>query len=605
MNENKNLILAISLSMLVLIAWPFINAAINPPPPPPSAQPQSGQNQSGQNQAGQLQSGQQQTQQGLAGDGAGVPGISESVGAPDSGGISEQQALAEAPRIKIDTPRLHGSINLQGARFDNLTLADYRQTLEDESPEIELLLPSGSETPYFVQYGWSAADGLAVPDSNTLWSADSDVLSPGVPVTLSWTSPENVTFQQVLTIDENYMIAVSQRVVNGSAGEITIAPFSRVYRAGLPETVNFYILHEGLIGVFDGVLEEWDYSDLEDEPGRRTEFLTEGGWMGITDKYWLVALIPNQASNVKSTFLQTGVVQPQFHVNYLLDTQTIAPDGQNTYDSHFFAGAKETNLLDQYSDTLGVANFDLAVDFGWFYFLTKPFFYALDFLNNLLGNFGLAILAFTVVIKIIFFPLANKSYKSMSKMKLLQPKLVEMRERLGDDKMKMQQEMMALYKKEQVNPLSGCLPILVQIPVFFALYKVLFVAIEMRHAPFFGWIEDLSAPDPLGLLTLFGLIPWDVPGILQLVNIGIWPIIMGFTMWFQQKLNPPPADPIQARIFAIMPFMFTFLLGGFAAGLVIYWAWNNALSILQQYIIMRRMGVAIGGGKIEDQNKSS
>lgn len=593
MDEKKNLILAITLSMLVLIAWPFINTAFFPPPPAP---PQTTQN----GQTGVTGNGQQvQTS-----DAVNVPGLTESVSGTNTA-LSTEDALATAPRLKIDTPRLHGSINLQGARFDHLTLADYRQTIDEGSPEIELLLPTGSSNPYFVQYGWIGSEGVTVPDGNAVWTADASVLSPDQSVTLSWTSPENIVFQQVLTIDENYMIAVSQRVVNGTEAEISVTPFSRIYRAGLPELENFYILHEGLIGVFNGILEEWDYSDLEDEPGRRTEFLSTGGWMGITDKYWLVALVPDQSSNVKSRFLQTGVVQPQFHVNYQLDASRVAPGAVSVYDSHFFAGAKETRLLDRYAETMGVVNFDLAIDFGWFYYLTKPFFYALDYLNNLLGNFGLAILAFTVLIKILFFPLANKSYKSMSKMKLLQPKLVEMRERLGDNREKLQSEMMNLYKEEKVNPLSGCLPILVQIPVFFALYKVLFVAIEMRHAPFFGWIEDLSAPDPLGILTLFGLIPWDVPAILVLFNIGIWPIVMGATMWFQQKLNPPPADPMQARIFAIMPFMFTFLLGGFAAGLVIYWAWNNALSILQQYIIMRRMGVAIGGGKIEDKPKSS
>ncbi|MBO6834770.1 MAG: membrane protein insertase YidC [Alphaproteobacteria bacterium] len=599
MNDSKNLILAIGLSALILFGWPYIQEALFPSPPAP---PQVAQN---------TQGVQQPTAGGQTG--AVTPGVDDGVptgaadmAAPVLDSVTREQALEQAPRIAIETPRLTGSINLRGARVDDLTLKGYRQTIDEDSALIDLLEPSGSPKPYLVQFGWVPAEGLEVPNGDTLWTADGETLTPDTPVTLSWTNDAGVTFEQVFSIDRNYMVTVTQRLTNGTDTALAPQTFGRIFRSGVPKLENFYILHEGLIGVFDGVLEERDYDEMADKANGTERFTTTGGWMGITDKYWLVALVPDQANAVQATFRRTPrTAEGQYHVNFVNDPQSVAPGTSAETTGRFFAGAKETTLLDKYGEDLGITNFDLAVDFGWFYFLTKPIFYAIHWLHGILGNFGLAILALTVAIKLAFFPLANKSYKSMSKMKLLQPKIVEMRERLGDDKQKLQQEMMELYKKEKVNPLSGCLPILVQIPVFFALYKVLFVTIEMRHAPFYGWIEDLSAPDPLGLLTGFGLIDWQVPAWLILFNIGLWPIIMGFTMWFQQKLNPPPADPIQQRIFGLMPIFFTFILGGFPAGLVIYWAWNNSLSILQQYVIMRRMGVAIGGGRIEDSDKKS
>ncbi len=588
MNDKKNVVMAIALSMLVLLGWPLIQAEFFPAPPPP---PQTTQSQS------QPQTSPSPGQSSaVPGEEAGIPSIPGAGETTTDPAVSRDQALTRAPRVYIDTPRLSGSINLRGARIDDLILKDYHQTIQDGSPMIDLLQPSGGDNPYFAQFGWTATDGLEVPTGEAVWSADGTTLSPETPVTLTWANPAGVVFEQVLAIDRNFMFTVTQRVVNTTDATVTAVPYGRIFRASKPETENFYILHEGLLGVFNGKLEERDYGDLEDEPGRQESFATTGGWMGITDKYWLVALVPDPQASVTSTFLETRANAPQYHVNYVMDLDSI-PAGQTAeHTGRLFAGAKETTLLDRYGEEIGITNFDLAVDFGWFYFLTKPIFYAIHWLNGVLGNFGLAILVLTIGIKIAFFPLANKSYRSMSKMKLLQPKIVEMRERVGDDKQKLQQEMMALYKKEKVNPLAGCLPVLVQIPVFFALYKVLFVTIEMRHAPFFGWIQDLSAPDPLGMLTLFGLIDWTVPGILVIFNIGLWPLIMGFTMWFQQKLNPPPADPIQQKVFALMPIFFTFILGTFPAGLVIYWAWNNSLSILQQYIIMRKMGVAIGGG---------
>lgn len=595
MNEDtRNMVLAIALSIFVLIGWNVLQPVFFPPPPAP---PISETAQSGD-------AGVPSAANAPAGDAAGVPTVSGgAISADGTVEATREDALALAPRVTIDTPRIRGSINLRGGRFDDLILSDYRQELDDESPPIELLLPTGGDRPYFAQFGWAGQDGLTVPDGQTVWQADGTLLAPGSPVTLRWTNPEGVTFVQALSVDENYMFSVDQRIENGASTTVTAAPYGRIFRSETPETLGFYILHEGLIGVFDGVLEERDYDDIAEEPGGQEAFATTGGWMGITDKYWLVALIPDQSISVQSTFRHTGRAGNQYHVNYLSPLISVDPGASAAQASNLFAGAKETILLDGYRDDLGITNFDLAVDFGWFYFLTKPIFYAIHWLNEVLGNFGLAILALTVGIKILFFPLANKSYRSMSKMKLVQPKIVELREKYGDDKQKLQQEMMEIYKKEKVNPLAGCLPVLVQIPVFFALYKVLFVTIEMRHAPFYGWIDDLSAPDPTGILELFGMVPWEVPALLAILNIGLWPIIMGLTMWAQQKLNPPPADPIQQRIFALMPIFFTFILGGFPAGLVIYWAWNNTLSILQQYVIMRRMGVAIGGGKIEEKSE--
>ena len=589
MNENnRNLALAIGLSMLVLFGWPFLQAHFFPAPPKPV----------------QTQSSSSGTSSSTTGEQAGIPGVPGTGDANSNGIMSRDEALTQSPRITINTPRLRGSLNLKGARLDDLILNDYRQTIEDSSPNIDLLQPTGSLNPYFAQFGWTGEAGLEVPNSDTIWTADRQQLDIGQPVTLSWTNAAGVRFEQVISLDQNFMFTVDQRVINNSGDTISATPYGRIFRGDQPETLGFYILHEGLIGVFDGALQERNYDDMPDEPGMKESFTTTGGWMGITDKYWLVALVPDQQDTVTGTFRQTGTADPQYHVNYITTPQAIAPGDTMERTGRVFAGAKETTLLDSYSESLNITNFDLAVDFGWFYFLTKPIFYVIHWLNSVLGNFGLAIIGMTTLFKIFLFPLAQKSYKSMSKMKLLQPKIVEMRDRAGDDKQKLQQEMMALYKKEKVNPLAGCLPVLVQIPIFFSLYKVLFVTIEMRHAPFFGWIHDLSAPDPLGMLTLFGLVPWDVPTLLHIVNIGPWPLIMGFTMWFQQKLNPPPADPIQAKIFGLMPIFFTFILGGFPAGLVIYWAWNNSLSILQQYVIMRQMGVAIGGGKIETSDSS-
>lgn len=588
-NENKkNLILAIVISISILFGWTIFVEG-----------PRQEKRQA-QEQARQEQLQAEQEAKGTAGGntapelGAEIPDGLQSVEAFPK---SRDASLEAAPRVTITSPLITGSLSLRGARIDDLTLVDYRETIEEDSPNIVLLHPTGSENPYYAEFGWLSKSS-DMPTNTTVWTADRTELSPGNPVTLSWTSDAGLTFEQVISLDDDYLFTVTQRVRNGSGGDTALSPYGLISRSGTPDILGFYILHEGLIGVFDETLKEVDYDDLLEEGIERQN--TTGGWLGITDKYWLTALVPDQTKNVRTSFIARapGGVE-KYQADFITDSVVVASGESYEMTSRLFAGAKITTLLDQYQQDYGIVNFDLAVDFGWFYWLTKPIFYMIHWLNEVLGNFGLAILALTVGIKLIFFPLANKSYRSMSKMKLLQPKLVEMKERYGDDRQQMSAAMMELYKKEQVNPLSGCLPILVQIPVFFSLYKVLFVTIEMRHAPFFGWIHDLSAPDPLGLLTLFGTVPWEVPAMLAIVNIGIWPIIMGLTMYAQQKLNPAPTDPVQARVFMMLPFFFTFLLGTFPAGLVIYWAWNNFLSIVQQYVIMRRMGVAIGGGKAE------
>lgn len=588
-DDKRNMVLAIVLSLVVLFGWQFLSDKFFPPAPAPVQQQSSSENTADQPIVGATIDST----------------LPETAGEAVQSIRSRSDVLTDTQRVSISTPRLEGSISLKGARIDDLTLLDYTETVDPDSPKIVLLEPSGSARPYLAQFGWIGGEGTTTPGVDAVWTTDNTTLTPDSPVTLSWTSPEGAVFQQVISLDKDYLFSVEQRVRNESGQPLTLVPYGRVFRTGTPDILGFYILHEGLIGVFNETLSEVDYDDLLEDG--KIEQSTTGGWLGITDKYWLVALVPDQTIPVQTTFNtpKSANAVPRFQADFVADSVTIPAGGDHTMQSRLFAGAKKTTLLDRYAEEYGITNFDLAIDFGWFYFLTKPIFYAIHWLNEVLGNFGLAILALTVGIKAVFFPLANKSYKSMSKMKLLQPKMVELKERYGDDRQKLQMEMMALYKNDKVNPLSGCWPIMVQIPVFFALYKVLFVTIEMRHAPGLMWINDLSAPDPFGVLTLFGLIDWQVPALLSVVNIGAWPLIMGFTMWFQQKLNPAPADPIQAKVFAIMPIFFTFILASFPAGLVMYWAWNNSLSILQQWVIMKRMGVAIGGGKSSDKKSDS
>lgn len=532
--------------------------------------------------------------------GAGAPVAGQPAAARS---ISRAAIVSAEPRIKITTDRVIGSIRLKGGLIDDLTLLNYRQTLEKDSENIVMLSPLGTENPYYAQFGWtSTTTGVTLPNADTVWNTDRSTLSVGQPVTLRWTNPEGIEFAQVISIDENFMFAVDQRITNNGKQTAVIHPFGLVSLTGMPETSGFWILHEGMIGVFDETLTEVDYDDLPDEQNGIQAVDGAAKWLGITAKYFATSLVPDQKVANNGRFVHTAQGgKDKFQADYLAASQTVAPGQSAAFSTRLFAGAKEVRLLDSYEEKLGIPRFDRMVDFGWFYFLTKPIFYAIDYFYQLLGNFGLAILLLTVLIKVAFFPLANKSYKSMSRLKKLQPKMVEIRERHKDDRQRQNTAMMELYKKEGANPMSGCFPILIQIPVFFALYKVLFVTIEMRHAPFFGWIQDLSAPDPYGLLIGFGLFQWDVPQSLQIVNVGIWPIIMGVTMFLQQRLNPQPADPMQQKIFMLLPIVFTFLLGSFPAGLVIYWAWNNTLSIAQQWVIMRKMGVSASGESINEE----
>ncbi len=592
--DQRNLILAIALSLVILLGFQyFLAPQLVPEPQEQATEATPGEVPPSSDTLGAP------TLPGIAGadtTGPAIPGTAVPGAETPDATKSRAALLAETPRVRIETPALRGSISLAGGRIDDLVLTQYRETIESDSPEIVLLSPSGDENPYFADFGWTGRD-VTLPQGDTLWRANGQVLTPDRPVTLTWDNGQGMRFERIYEVDQNYMFTVTQRAFNNSSATVALAPYGLISRTGTPDILGFYILHEGPLGVFDGTLKEVDYDDLRDDGPVHTK--STGGWIGITDKYWLVALVPDQDQAVETRFLHDDASGTnKYQADFLYEGLTIQPGSMGESQSRLFAGAKVVSLLDGYRDTAddGIVNFDLSVDFGWFYFLTKPLFYALHYITGVVGNFGLGILILTVGVKLVFFPLANKSYVSMAKMRKLQPEMLELRERFADDKQRLNQEMMALYKRDGANPASGCLPIVVQIPVFFALYKVMFVTIEMRHAPFFGWIQDLSAPDPTSILNGFGLLPWDVPelGALGIISLGVWPIAMGLTMFAQQRLNPQPPDPVQAKIFLFMPIMFTFLLARFPAGLVIYWTWNNLLSICQQWVIMRRAGVTIG-----------
>jgi YidC/Oxa1 family membrane protein insertase len=598
MNDQKNTLLAIVLSALVLIGWQFYFGL-----PQMEKQKQAQQQQQQQQQTQQQQTQQQPgtppapgapTQQapGTAPPAPGQPGAPAQT-------MTREGALAASPRVRVETPSVSGSIALKGARIDDLALIKYRETVDPKSPAVVLLAPSGSPHPFYAEFGWSPPSGTQVklPNAETVWRQEgSGALSVGKPVTLVHDNGEGLEFRRTIAIDDKYMFTIKDEVVNKGAAPVTLYPYALIARHGIPQTLGYYILHEGLIGVFgDKGLQEETYADVEKK--KTISFSAANSWLGFTDKYWAATLVPDTKTHIDAKFLldQIGTTKV-FQSNYLGPALTIAPGATGATDGRLFAGAKEVSIIDGYNDTLGLNKFDRLIDWGYFYFITKPLFLAMEWIYQKVGNFGLAILIITVIIKIFFLPLANKSYASMAKMKAVQPEMMAIRERYADDKMKQQQAMMELYKKEKINPIAGCLPILVQIPVFFALYKVLFVTIDLRHAPFFGWIKDLSAPDPTTIFNLFGLIPWNpevVPVIGPFLMLGIWPIIMGITMWFQMKLNPPPPDPTQKMIFDYMPLIFTFMLASFSAGLVIYWAWNNTLSVLQQSFIMHRHGAKI------------
>ncbi len=580
-DQNKNLLIATALSFAVILVW-FVMF----PPPEPTVNPDTPVQTAGEDAA-----------PAIAATPDAAPG--------DTSAVTQQGPIAveDAPRVPIKTDRVVGSISLIGGRIDDLSLKNYRVSLEEDADVVHLLNPVGSESPYYALFGWAPGGGLTlddVPSVTTDWTVEEgETLTETSPVTLRWDNPNGTIFRRIIEIDEDFMFTVTQSVENAGGDAVTMAPYGLIARHGEPADLkNFFILHEGVVAMADGTLAEIDYADMTDfavvpSEGARAEVtqVTENGWIGFTDHYWMTTLIPENGSpfrsvakyNDASNIYQTEAVQP---------TITIAPGETREVATQLFAGAKEWETIREYQDR-GVDRFIDSIDWGWFFFLTKPIFWLLHNLNALIGNMGWAIIGLTLIIKAVLFPLAYKSYVSMAKMKELQPEMEKIKERAGDDRQKLQQEMMELYKKEKVNPASGCLPILLQIPIFFSLYKVIFVTLELRHAPWLGPFQDLSAPDPTSLMNFFGLLPWAAPtpgSILALIFIGILPLLLGISMWLQQKLNPAPTDATQAMIFAWMPWVFMFMLGGFASGLVVYWIANNTITFTQQYLIMRSQG---------------
>ena len=575
-NETKNLIIALMACMAIVVSWQFFYEM-------PRQKEYAAAKKAAQERLAALPQDthmapmpQSETPQ----EAQAAP-----LSASDTAPLPRKEALAESPRILIESGELHGSIALKGARFDDITLASYRETLAEDSAEVKLLSPSRSEQAYFAELGWLASGSRVItPDANTLWQSTDSKLTPGNPVILFWDNPDGVRFEMEIAVDDHFLFTITQRVINRSQASLSLAPYALVNRVYVDPETHYYILHEGPLGLKDDALHEVDYSDLREEGPQVVE--DTHGWMGFTDKYWLTAFAPE-----KGRFKTNFQFYPQgghnrYQADLLGETVKLTPGGNAEVKTRLFAGAKEVWLLDKYAEEYDIPLFDRAVDFGSLYFLTKPIFLMLDYFYSLLGNFGLAILLLTVIIKLLLFPLANKSYSSMAQMKLVMPKMQEIREQYGDDPVKMNQEIIALYKREGVNPASGCLPMLVQIPVFFALYKVLFVTIEMRHAPFFGWIVDLSAKDTTNVFTLFGAISWDPPSFL---HIGALPVILCITMIIQQRVSPKPADPAQAMVMQYLPYVFLFIFAAFPAGLVIYWTWNNILSIIQQIVISRNV----------------
>ena len=582
--DSRNIILAIVLSVLVLIGWNYFYAA-----------PQL--------QKDRLAHAPAQTQSQTNGaapsaGGAGAlapPGAAPAEAAP----TTLAEALAANPRVAIDTPSLGGSIDLQGGLVDDLVLKAYRESIDPKSPLIRLFAPQGGPEPYWAETGFvTGAPGVKTPNRQTLWSADSATMSVDRPVTLTFDNGAGLKFKRVISVDDKYMFTIKDSVENSGAEPVPLRPYALILRRGMPKVSGYAVLHEGFVGVVGGgSVQEVTYSGIDKATGKVDVYTGEGGWLGFTDKYWGSAIIPDQSEPIEARFSATGAAQPEdYQSDFLGPALTIAPGASSEAVTRVFAGAKEVSTIDAYEKSLGIKKFDLMIDWGWFYFITKPLFLLIDTIYRYVGNFGLAILIVTVFVKLAFFPLANQSYRSMAKMKKIQPQIAALKDLYPDDRAKQQQAQMELFKKEGVNPVAGCLPMVVQIPVFFALYKVIFITIEMRHAPFFGWIKDLSAPDPTNIFTLFGLIPWDptaLPMFGHFLALGLWPLIMGFSMFVQMKMNPEPADPVQKAMFAWMPVIFTFMLGTFPVGLVIYWTWNNTLTVIQQGYIMSKAGVKV------------
>jgi YidC/Oxa1 family membrane protein insertase len=613
MTDNRNTILAVILSGLVLIGWQYF---FNIPQMEKQRAAERAQSElvKPAQQAGTAAAPTTAPQTGAAPN---APAANQPAAATPV--VTREAAVAAGPRIKIDTPRVSGSIALKGARIDDISLVQFRDTVDPQSPAIVLFSPSGTASPYYAEFLWIPASGSTakIPGSDTVWQQEgSNSLTPTTPVILKYDNGDGLTFRRTIAVDDRYLFTVRDEVSNVGNVPVTLYPYALISRGGTPPVSGYAILHEGFIGYLgEQGLQEHTYKNIDDSKIQMDSSGARGiafprvtnAWLGITDKYWAAALLPDTNATLETARFSTGGAVKRYQADYMLGPQTIAIGGSGGANARLFAGAKEASVvginfpfagLGGYNKELGLNHFDLLIDWGHFYFITKPMFLALDWFYHLVGNFGIAILLVTVLVKLLFFPLANKSYASMAKMKSVQPQLAALKERYPDDKVKQQQEMMEIYKKEKINPIAGCLPVALQIPVFFSLYKVLFITIEMRHAPFYGWIKDLSAPDPTNLFNLFGLIPFDPVAVLgphigAYLVLGIWPIIMGITMWFQMKLNPTPPDPTQKMIFDWMPLIFTFMLAGFPAGLVIYWAWNNLLSVLQQSFIMRKNGVKV------------
>ncbi len=555
--DNKNVFVAIALSMSVLLFW---GAFFETPKKQTSIQNQE-----------KISDVENEI----------TPSINQKI---QKKSLSRQDALSESDRVLIKNKNVEGSISLKGGILDDLSFINYKKELNDDQ-RVVFLNPKEIEDGYFVETGWtSIKNEVKVPALDTQWKVKGNkLLSPGNPVVLEWNNNEGLIFKKIISLDEKFLFKINQEVQNNSSKNYQLFPYAQITRNKKPDDVQgFYILHEGFIGVFDGDLKEDGYEDIKDKKIIRE---ANNGWLGITDKYWMTAVVPPKDSSFKSSFLY----KDSFKANYILnDPVVLTASSKASNEIRLFAAAKEVDTVDGYAASEEIEKFDLVIDWGWFYFFTKPLFFVIDYLFKFSGNFGIAIVLITLAIRVIFFPLANYSFRSMAKMKALQPELTRLKELHKEDKVKLQQEMMALYRKEKINPASGCLPILIQIPFFFAIYKMLFISLEMRHQPFFGWIQDLSAKDPTTIFNLFGLIPWDPPGFLI---IGIWPILMGLTMYLQQKLNPAPPDPIQAKIFAFFPLFLTIILAPFPSGLVVYWTVNNILTIAQQWVIMKKTKV--------------
>ena len=555
--DNKNVFVAIALSMSVLLFW----AAF-------FEQPQPIEKKVSQNQ-------EKKEENSIA------PSINESFKIKK---ISREESINSSKRLKIENSSVIGSMSLKGGLIDDISFKKHKQNLKNKK-NVEFLNPAETENGFYVEAGWtSVGNKVKVPTKDSLWTSKGNkILSDNQPVLLEWNNGEGIIFKRKIELDDKYLFKITQQVQNNTNQSLDLYPYAQITRNKIPDDIqNFYISHEGFIGVFDEELKEDDYDDIEENKIVRE---ANEGWLGITDKYWMAALVPKKGENFKSTFLY----RDGFKANYILNNPTtIKPSSSNLNEIKLFVAAKEVDTIDAYAENQKIEKFDLVIDWGWFYFFTKPLFFIIDYLFKYSGNFGIAIVIITVGIRLIFFPLANYSFRSMAKMKAVQPEMTRLKELHKEDKVKLQQEMMALYRKEKINPASGCLPVLIQIPFFFAIYKMLFISLEMRHQPFFGWIKDLSDKDPTSIFNLFGFIPWDPPSFLI---IGIWPILMGVSMWVQQKLNPAPTDPIQAKIFAFFPLFLTIILASFPSGLVVYWTINNILTIAQQWVIMKQTKV--------------